>query len=120
MKWHIKMALANEQDEEFGGAGVLELLEGIGTHGLIQQAAREMGLSYVKALKILNRLERELGATLLERHRGGAERGRSELTPFARGFIRDFKRLRQRVRRAAAAAFEGFQKKYGRGGRGET
>ena len=29
MKWHITMALANEQDEEFGGAGVLELLEGI-------------------------------------------------------------------------------------------
>lgn len=115
MKWHVKMALANEQDEEFGGAGVLELLEGIGEHGSIQQAAREMELSYVKALKILNRLERELGETLLERHKGGAERGRTELTPFARQFIRDFKRLRQRVRRAADAAFEGFKKKYGRG-----
>jgi molybdate transport repressor ModE-like protein len=112
MKLHVKLALANGRDEEFGGAGVLQLLEGIGEHGSIQAAAQAMDLSYVKALKILNRLERELGETLLVRHKGGAERGHTELTPFARRFMRDFSRLRERVRRAADAAFAGFRGTY--------
>ncbi len=114
MRLHVKLALASEADEEFCGAGLLQLLEGIGSHGSIQQAARDMDLSYVKALKILNRLERELGETLLVRHKGGAARGHTELTPFARRFIRDFSDLRRKVRRAADAAFKGFQKEYGR------
>lgn len=110
----MKLALANAADEEFCGFGLLQLLEGIGVHGSIQQAARDMDLSYVKALKILNRLERELGETLLVRHKGGASRGHTELTPFARRFMRDFEGLRGKVRQAADAAFKGFQKKYGR------
>ncbi|MGD9782616.1 MAG: winged helix-turn-helix domain-containing protein [Kiritimatiellia bacterium] len=114
MKLHVKVALASEEGEEFCGFGLLQLLEGIGAHGSIQQAARDMDLSYVKALKILNRLERELGETLLVRHKGGASRGSTELTPFARRFIRDFAGLRRQVRQSADAAFKGFQKKYGR------
>ena len=113
MKLHAKVALANARDEEFCGVGLLRLLEGIGQHGSIQWAARDMELSYVKALKILNRLEKELGETLLVRHKGGAARGSTELTAFARGFIRDFAALRRQVRKAADAAFKGFQKRYG-------
>jgi molybdate transport system regulatory protein len=112
MKLHVKLALANRRDEEFCGAGLLQLLEGIRRHGSIQQAARDMDLSYVKALKILNRLEKELGATLLVRHKGGAVRGSTELTACARGFICDFAGLRRQVRKAADAAFKGFQKRY--------
>ena len=114
MNLHVKVALASAADEEFCGFGLLQLLEGIGRHGSIQQAARDMDLSYVKALKILNRLERELGEPLLVRHKGGATRGHTELTPFARRFMRDFAGLRQQVRKAADAAFKGFQKRYGR------
>ena len=112
MNLHVKLALASETDEEFCGFGLLQLLDGIGRHGSIQQAARDMDLSYVKALKILNRLERELGETLLVRHKGGAARGSTELTPFARRFIRDFAGLRQKVRKSAETAFQGFQKRY--------
>ncbi|MGD9612589.1 MAG: winged helix-turn-helix domain-containing protein [Kiritimatiellia bacterium] len=112
MKLHVKLALANAADEEFCGSGLLQLLEGIGRHGSIQQAARDMDLSYVKALKILNRLERELGETLLVRHKGGAARGHTELTPFARRFMGDFAALRRKVRRSADAAFKGFQMRY--------
>ena len=114
MNLHVKLALANGEGEEFCGYGLLQLLEGIGAHGSIQQAARDMDLSYVKALKILNRLERELGETLLVRRKGGASRGHTDLTPFARRFVRDFAALRRRVRRSADAAFKGFQKRYGK------
>jgi molybdate transport repressor ModE-like protein len=112
VKLHPKLALANAADEEFCGAGLLQLLAGIATHGSIQQAARDMGLSYVKALRILNRLERELGTTCLRRHKGGAARGRTELTPFAREFLRDFTALRRTVQRAADRAFVRFRRKY--------
>ena len=112
MKLHVKMALASEAEEEFCGAGLLQLLEGIGRHGSIQRAAQDMELSYVKALKILNRLERELGETLLVRHKGGAERGHTELTVFARRFMRDFSALRVKVGKAAEGAFRGFQQRY--------
>lgn len=114
MKLHVKLALANEENEEFMGVGLLQLLDGIERHGSIQQAAREMDLSYVKALRILNRLERELGQTLLLRHKGGASRGRSELTPFARRFVRDFVAFRETVRRAADRSFQGLKRKYER------
>ena len=114
MNLHVKLALANAADEEFCGSGLLQLLEGIAAHGSIQQAARDMDLSYVKALKILNRLERELGETLLVRHKGGAARGHTELTPFARRFVRDFADLRRKVRRSADAVYREFQKQYER------
>ncbi len=112
MKLHLKIALANDGDEEFFGVGLLQLLEGIERHGSIQQAARDMELSYVKALKILNRVERELGEPLLIRQKGGASRGKSELTPFARKFAADFAKLRQGLLRAGDRAFVGFSEKY--------
>lgn len=113
MKLHLKVAVASDSDEEFFGVGLLELLEGIERHGSIQQAAREMDLSYVKALKILNRLERELGETLLIRQKGGASRGSTKLTPFARRFAADFANLRNMLLKAGNRAFDGFIKKYG-------
>jgi len=114
MRLHVKVALASEADEEFCGSGLLQLLEGIGRHGSIHQAAQDMDLSYVKALKILNRLERELEETLLVRHKGGASHGSTELTPFARRFMGDFAKMREEARRAADRAFKGFEKRYGR------
>ena len=111
MKLHVKVALASDADEEYCGAGVLQLMEGIARGGSIQRAAREMGLSYVKALKILNRLEGALGETLLVRHKGGAARGHTDLTPFARRFMKDFAALRSRVQRTADGAFAGFRRR---------
>lgn len=111
MKLHIKLMLANEHDEEFLGTGVLSLLEGIQHNGSIHQAAKEMGLSYVKALRILNRLESEIGATLLIRHKGGAARGSTTLTPFAKRFLKHFAAMRKEVNRCADKSFAAFRKK---------
>lgn len=111
MKLHVKIALATDTDEEFLGPGVIQLLEGIDRTGSIQQAAREMSLSYVKALRILNRMEKGLDQILLIRHKGGAARGSTTLTPSARRVLREFATLRRKVKHAADAAFAVFQKK---------
>lgn len=63
------------------------MLEGVRETGSIQQAARKMGLSYVKALKILRQSEEGFGRAFLSRRKGGAERGRSELTEFGERFL---------------------------------
>ena len=108
MKLHVKIALASDADEEFLGPGVCQLLEGIARTGSIQQAARAMALSYVKALRILNRMERGVGRRLLVRHKGGAAHGSTALTPYALGLLREFAVLRRKVERSAAAAFGVF------------
>ena len=112
MKVQVRIALADESGTEFCGPGLLELLDGVQRLGSIQQAAREMKLSYVKALKVLNRLEKALGEPLLIRHKGGAERGHSSLTPFARLFMRDFAALRKEVQRNTQRASKSFVKQY--------
>ncbi len=114
MKVQVKVVLADEQDEEFCGPGVLQLLDGIRRTGSIHQAARAMNLSYVKALKILNRLETAMGAPVLIRHRGGAARGSSTLTPLARKFMRDFQALRKTIQRDAQRSSTRFVKQYER------
>ena len=81
------MSLTGEGGRVFFGPGVLELLEGVRETGSIQQAARKMGLSYVKALKILRQSEEGFGRAFLNRRKGGAERGRSELTEFGERFL---------------------------------
>lgn len=116
MKLQVKVSLADEQDEEFCGPGLLQLLDGIRRTGSIQQAAKAMNLSYVKALKILKRLEEAMGEPVLIRHKGGAERGSSTLTPFARTFMRDFVALRKTIQHDARRASRAFLKQYERRG----
>ncbi len=110
----VKVLLADRREQEFCGPGLLQLLEGVGRTGSIQQAAGEMKLSYVKALKILNRLEEALGQPLLIRKKGGAERGHSTLTPFARRFMRDFAALRRDIQRDARRSARSFVRQYKR------
>lgn len=116
MKLQVKVSLADAQDEEFCGPGLLQLLDGIRRTGSIHQAAKAMNLSYVKALKILKRLEEAMGESVLIRHKGGAERGSSTLTPFARTFMRDFGALRRNIQRDARRSSRSFIKQYERRG----
>lgn len=97
MELRVKIKVANEFEESFMGAGLLELLRRIDRVDSIHRAASEMGLSYAKALKILNRLEANLGGAVLERTRGGRERGGARLTPFGKVFIREYAALQERI-----------------------
>ena len=61
MKIKVKVTIVNKDNEAFMGIGPIWLLERIRKLGSINQAAKDMGMSYVKALKILNRLAKNLG-----------------------------------------------------------
>ena len=103
---HLKLSLVRAGErKEFFGPGVQELLGRIRDTGSIQQAARGMGLSYVKALKILRQTEEGVGRAFLVRRKGGAERGRSELTPFGERFLERYAAFCAEAERELAERF---------------
>jgi molybdate transport system regulatory protein len=107
----VKLNIVDDRGDPFMGPGVLDVLRRISEHRSIHRAAGEMGLSYVKALKMLNRLEADLGKRILVRKRGGNDRGGSELTPLGKRFIVEYGRLERRVRAHVEKEFRTFQKR---------
>ena len=109
MQIRAKINLVDDRGEPFMGPGVLSVLERIKQHRSINRAAGEMGLSYVKALNMLNRLETDLGKRVLIRKRGGNDRGGSELTPLGEKLVVEYGRLEKRVRSHVEKEFRIFQ-----------
>ena len=93
MKLRLKVSIVNARGEGFMGIGLVWLLRRIKEFKSIHRAAAEMELSYVKALRILNRLEKNLGRKVVIRTRGGAKRGGAEITPFADRYIEEYDRF---------------------------
>jgi len=71
MVFRIKVSISIKPDIPIMGRGCLRLLEKIKEYRSIYQASKNMGLSYVKALNMLNRLEGSLVHKILIRKRGG-------------------------------------------------
>ena len=107
----LKITLVNEAGDEFMGIGLVWLLREIDATRSIHSAAERVGLSYVKALKILNRLEANLPAPVIIRARGGSERGGAELTDFGRKFLREYDELQRRIKKSAAREYASFKRK---------
>jgi molybdate transport system regulatory protein len=116
MKITTKTFITDDPGIPFMGPGPVRLLERIYEYKSINKAAISMSLSYVKALNILNRLEKCLGEKILVRRRGGNERGGASLTPFAEKYISSFKGLEKKINSFAQAEFEGFQREVYKGG----
>ena len=110
MEIECKISIANDRGETFMGIGLVWLLREIEGCGSINQASKEMDLSYSKALKIINRLEENLGKKLLIRRHGGCERGGAELTSFGKMFINEYDRMQSAVKRSAEKEFSRFRR----------
>jgi len=79
------------------GDGGTELLRAIEATGSVRAAARHVGWSYRHALAYLDNAERALRHPLVERTRGGHERGGARLNAEGRDFLRRYSRLRRRI-----------------------
>ncbi len=105
MNIRLKISFIGDNGMPFMGPGPLRLLERIRECKSIQQAAKSMNLSYVKALKILNHLEKALDQKMLFRKRGGNDRGGAQLTKYAEFYMESYKRLEKRVNDYAQEEF---------------
>jgi len=115
MKISTKTFITDDPGIPFMGPGPVRLLERIDEYKSINKAAKSMSLSYVKALNILNRLEKCLDQKILIRKRGGNERGGASLTPYAEKYIRRFKELELRINGFADIEFKEFQREVEKG-----
>jgi molybdate transport system regulatory protein len=106
MQVDVRVMLKDDTGEPFMGIGIIWLLKGIERYHSVSRAAREMELSYPKALRIIRNIERGLGQPVVVRHKGGSERGGAELTPLGRDFLRRYDRLQQQIRRFATGSFK--------------
>ena len=92
------------------GKGRRLLLEAIETHGSINRAAKEVGISFRKAWGHIKAMEERLGMPLVERTVGGRNGGGAVITKEAKQFLRDFEQMEAGVR---TMADERFRKVFG-------
>jgi molybdate transport system regulatory protein len=69
------------------------LLNAIDTHGSINRAAREMGISYRRAWGYVKAMEKRLGVSLVETRAGGTDGGGATLTGAARQLLQRYEDL---------------------------
>lgn len=98
MNMEIKSKLWIEiNGEPVFGRGRRFLLEAIDKHGSINQAARDINISYRKAWSFIEAMEERLSINLVERHAGGRHGGGTTLTEEARDFINRYRLLEEGI-----------------------
>lgn len=80
------------------GRGRRFLLEAIDRYGSINQASKEINISYRKAWSYINVMEERLGLKLVDRQAGGKNGGGATLTDEAREFIKRYERMEDGIR----------------------
>ena len=77
----VKLYIQNGS-EKFMGIGVLWVLQKTQELGSLRAAANDLGISYSKVYRMIVNLEKNLGARVIERRKGGADRSGATLTEF--------------------------------------
>ncbi len=94
------------------GRGRRFLLEAIDRHGSINQAARDINISYRKAWGYIAAMEERLGIRLVESQTGGRNGGGSVLTTEGRDFIQRYEKMEEGIREIVdeqfSKAFDGL------------
>jgi molybdate transport system regulatory protein len=91
-----KIWLAVDGEPVFG-SGREALFKAIDRLGSINKAAKDIDLSYRKALSYIQTMEQRLGKTLVERKTGGLHGGGALLTEEAKKFMRKYELLEEGV-----------------------
>lgn len=84
------------------GPGMIELLERVGEHGSIRQAAASMAMSYRKAWLLIRGLEESFGGAVVNTATGGSAGGGANLTALGQKLIESYRRIEANAARAGA------------------
>lgn len=99
--------------EDLSGAGILgdgkwQMLKLIDEKGSLKAACDAMGYTYRRTWGNLKKIEDFFGFPLLERHRGGAEGGTTQLTPEGKRLVKAFDRFHETVDATITKGFHEF------------
>ena len=103
---HPYVRMSIEKEGRFFDARGRLLLELIQDFHSVSRACQQMALSQKKAWEIIHKVERELGFTVVERHRGGPRERKTQLTERGLKFLQFYKELEREVDRYARKRFE--------------
>jgi molybdate transport system regulatory protein len=90
------------------GRGRRFLLQAIDKYGSINQAAKEINISYRKAWGYIQAMEERLGIKLVERQTGGKDGGGAILTEEARSFLEKYGLMEEGIREMVDQKFRGI------------
>lgn len=96
MEVRSKIWLAVDGDPVLG-SGREALLKAIDKLGSINKAAKDIKISYRKALSYIQTMEQRLGKKLVKRQAGGVHGGGASLTQEAKEFLRKYELLEEGV-----------------------
>jgi len=92
------------------GPGKADLLEAIGRSGTLRKAAAEMGMSYMRAWKLVQTMNEAFREPLVITARGGAAGGRAELTPAGLEALRLYRQIERESGKATAEFWKKLRK----------
>ena len=88
------------------GEGPCELLKGVEKTNSLHRAAQQMGMSYSKAWKLIQTMEKRLGFVLLDKKVGGSSGGGSRVTPKAKDLMKRYERFEKDAREAIGKIYQ--------------
>jgi molybdate transport system regulatory protein len=109
-KLNFKIWLSTPSGKGIMGDGKWQILKAIDQHGSLRAACKALGLTYRRTWGDLKAIEEEFGFPLLEKSRGGAEGGKTELTPEGKTLVRAFDTFHTKVDLVMDEAFKEFRK----------
>ena len=87
------------------GPGKVALLEQIAKSGSLSQAARELGMSYLRGWKLIESLNQSFRQPVTRASTGGKGGGGATLTPLAHEIIRSYREFESELNELAARHF---------------
>jgi molybdate transport system regulatory protein len=107
---HYKIWMSDDHEKGILGDGKWKMLKLIDEKGSMKAACDELGYTYRRTWGNLKKIEKFFGFPLLEKHRGGADGGRTELSEEGKRLVRAFDAFHNTVDTHIQLGFENFLK----------
>lgn len=92
------------------GPGKADLLEAIGRTGSIRAAAEELEMSYMRAWTLVRTMNAAFRSPVVEKIRGGTERGGAQLTERGRRVLALYTGMTRTAQKAIAAGWDSLKR----------
>ena len=106
MKIRTKVWIDDDHDKVVFGSGRAYMLEAIDRLGSMNEAAKEMKMSYRAVWGRIKSTEERIGTHILKTKPGGGQGSGSTLTPTGRELLEKYNLLKERIIKAADREFE--------------
>jgi molybdate transport system regulatory protein len=106
---NFKIWLSTPSGKGIMGDGKWQILKAIDKYGSLRAATNALGLTYRRTWGDLKAIEEEFGFPLLEKSRGGADGGKTALTPEGKNLVHAFDTFHAKIDVMIDEAFTEFR-----------